>query len=136
MSGEPMALKVVNKINANLKFLYRKNKFLATFYALQCSYPATFWLHGNQILPKKTKKKIQITQNKCIRFCDRLDKMQHTFLAEFRSINWFPTKERLHQCKNAITFKFVYKNCTFLSAWNILICSTLYNRYIKQFCKA
>ena len=42
MSGEPMALKVVNKINANLKFLYRKNKFLATFYALQCSYPVTF----------------------------------------------------------------------------------------------
>ena len=28
MSGEPMALKVVNKINRRLKFLYRKNKFL------------------------------------------------------------------------------------------------------------
>ena len=28
MSGEPMALKVTNKINGKLKFLYRKNKFL------------------------------------------------------------------------------------------------------------
>ena len=28
MSGEPMALKVVNKINRKLKFLYRKNTFL------------------------------------------------------------------------------------------------------------
>ena len=28
MSGEPMALKVVNKINVKLKFLYWKNKFL------------------------------------------------------------------------------------------------------------
>ena len=28
MSGETMALKVVNKINAKLKFLYKKNKFL------------------------------------------------------------------------------------------------------------
>ena len=28
MSGEPVALKVVNKINKKLKFLYRKNKFL------------------------------------------------------------------------------------------------------------
>ena len=28
MSGEPMALKVVNKINGILKFLYRANKFL------------------------------------------------------------------------------------------------------------
>ena len=28
MSGEPMSLKVVNKINRKLKFLYRKNRFL------------------------------------------------------------------------------------------------------------
>ena len=30
MSGEPMALKVVNKINGKLKFPYRKNKFLTS----------------------------------------------------------------------------------------------------------
>ena len=28
MSGEPMVLKVINKINGKLKFLYRKNSFL------------------------------------------------------------------------------------------------------------
>ena len=28
MSGEPMALKVMNKINGKLKFSYRKNSFL------------------------------------------------------------------------------------------------------------
>ena len=28
MSGELMALKVINKINGKLKFLYRKNSFL------------------------------------------------------------------------------------------------------------
>ena len=39
--------------------------------------------------------------------------MQHISLAEFRSINWLPTKERVHQCINAITFKFVNKNCLF-----------------------
>ena len=27
MSGEPMALKVINKINGKLKFLYRKKAF-------------------------------------------------------------------------------------------------------------
>ena len=52
-------------------------------------------------------------QNKCIRFCLRLDKMQHISLAKFRSINWLPTKERVHECINAITFKFVTKNCPF-----------------------
>ena len=29
MSGEPTALKVINKINSKLKFLYRKNRFLS-----------------------------------------------------------------------------------------------------------
>ena len=29
ISGEPMALKDINKINGNLKFLYRKNRFLS-----------------------------------------------------------------------------------------------------------
>ena len=28
MLGEPMALKVINKMNSKLKFLYRKNRFL------------------------------------------------------------------------------------------------------------
>ena len=50
-------------------------------------------------------------QNKCIRFCLRLDKMQHISLAGFISINWLPTKESVHQCINAITFTFVNKNC-------------------------
>ena len=29
MLGEPMALKVLNKINGKLKFLYRKNRYLS-----------------------------------------------------------------------------------------------------------
>ena len=29
MSGEPMTLKVINKINGKLKLLYRKNRFLS-----------------------------------------------------------------------------------------------------------
>ena len=31
MSGEPMALKVINKINGKLKFLYWKNSFFDTW---------------------------------------------------------------------------------------------------------
>ena len=32
---------------------------------------------------------------------------------QFRSINWLPIKERVHQCMNAITFNFFNKNCPF-----------------------
>ena len=38
MSGEPVALKALNKINGKLKFLYRKNKFLTP----TCSHRITF----------------------------------------------------------------------------------------------
>ena len=64
---------------------------------------------GTQIL-QKTKKKTQIMQNNCIRFCLRLAKMQLISLAKFKSMNWLPTKERVHQCIDTITFN---KNCPF-----------------------
>ena len=64
-------------------------------------------------LTKKTKNMIQIMQNNYIRFCLRSDKMQHISLTEFRSINCLPTKERTHQCKNAITFNFDNRNYPF-----------------------
>ena len=57
------------------------------------------------------KKKIQITQTKCIRFCLRLEKMHHISEEDFRLINWLPTSKRVDQCINTITFKFVNKTC-------------------------
>ena len=61
----------------------------------------------NPNLTEKTKKKIQIMQNKCIRFCLRLDKMRHISEEDFRLINWLPTSKSVNQCINTITFKFV-----------------------------
>ena len=46
-------------------------------------------------------------QNKCIRFCLRLEKMHHVSAEDFRLINWFPTSKRVNQCIYPITFKFV-----------------------------
>ena len=44
---------------------------------------------------EKTKKKIQIMQNKWIHFRRNLDKMHHTPEEEFKSINWLPTSKRV-----------------------------------------
>ena len=83
MSGEAMALNVVNKINNMLKFLYRKNSFLTpALRRLLCNaliqphfdYASSFWYPN---LTKKLKHRIQTTQNKCIRFCLQLDKLKH-----------------------------------------------------------
>ena len=73
-------------------------------------YACTAWY---QNLTNKTKKKIQIIQNKSIQFCLILDKMKYISLVDFRLINWLPNKERDHQFINAITLKFVNKNCPF-----------------------
>ena len=119
MSGESMALKVVNKIKGKLKFLYRKNRFLSPeFRRILCNaliqphfdYACPAWYPN---LTEKTKKKIQIMQNKCIRFCLRLDKMHHISDEDFRLINWLPTNKRADQCISTITFKFVNDTCPY-----------------------
>ena len=70
-----MAIKVMDKIGGRLKFLYRKQSFLTpTLRRLLCNaliqphfdYACTSW-YAN--LNKKFVKKVQIIQNKCIRFC-------------------------------------------------------------------
>ena len=112
LSGEPMTLKALNKKNGQLKFFYRKNKFLTpTLRRMLCNviiqphfdYACSTWYPN---LNEKLKKKIQIAQNKCVRFFLKLDKRHHISSNEFESINWLPVHKRVHHCINAITFKF------------------------------
>ena len=41
--------------------------------------------------------KLQVTQNKCIPFCLKLNSRQHIAAKEFKKINWLPAKERVEQ---------------------------------------
>ena len=52
-------------------------------------------------------------QNKCIRFCFKLDKMHHMSEEEFRLINWLPTSKRVDQCINTIIYNFVNNTCPY-----------------------
>ena len=97
LSCEAMATKTIKKINARLKFLQRKNDFLTLdLRRLLCNaliqphfdYVCSSWFPN---LNQKLKKKLQTTQNKCIRFC-----LQLTF-QHLEKINWLPIKERVHQ---------------------------------------
>ena len=83
MSGETMALRVIEKSNSRLKFLYEKNWFLdVPLHSLLCNaliqphfdYAFTAWYPN---LSKKLKDKLQDTQNKCIRFCLKLQSREH-----------------------------------------------------------
>ena len=58
------------------------------------------------MISQKLKKRLQTTQNKCIRFCLNLDSRQHLGPEEFRKINWLPTKERVEQRIVTSVFKY------------------------------
>ena len=79
LSGELMAMKSLRKINTKLQFLCRQNEFL--------NLKLRRLLHNSLILPhfdyaciswyslisQKMRKELQVTQNRCIRFCSKLN---------------------------------------------------------------
>ena len=62
-------------------------------------------------LTQKMKNKVQITQNKCIRYCLQLEKMTHISKIEFETLNWLPVEDRFNQSINSIVFKYFTKQC-------------------------
>ena len=118
MSGEAMVLKIVHTINNKLKFLYHKNSFLTpVLRRLLCNaliqphfyYACSAWYPN---LTKKLKHRIQTTQNKCVRFCQQLDKLKHISHEEFDRLSWLPVTYRFKQCVNAIVFKYFNEQCS------------------------
>ena len=112
LSGESMVTKVLSLINGRLKFLYHKQKFFNySLRRLLCNaliqphydYACSAWYPS---LNKRLLKKIQISQNKCVRYCLKLDNRAHIGANEFKEINWLPTKERVSQCICVNIFKF------------------------------
>ena len=104
-----MALKIINKINSRLKFLYRKSRYL-TLYLKQLLCNALIQLHFDYAcsawslnLNKKFKSKLQTVQNS--RYCLQLDNRSHIW-KNLEKINWLPVSERFNQylCSDALRF--------------------------------
>ena len=107
-----MASKVLKKINAKLKFLYRQSRYLTPVYRrLLCialiqshfEYGCFSWF---PLLKKKLKLKLQKVQNKCIRFCQNLPPRSHINPSHFRNINWLPVSDRVEYCIVNTVFKY------------------------------
>ena len=135
-----IALKVINKINPRLKLLQRKKKLTPALRRLLCNsliqphidYASSAWYTS---LTQKMKNKIQITQNKCIRYCLQLPKMTHISKNEFETLNWLPVKDRFNQSINTIVFKYFTKQYpSYLNEVFKLACPNnlrTRNRYLK-----
>ena len=66
MSGEAMALNVINKVNSKLQFLYHENNFFGTSTEAPASERVNKAWYPS--LTKKIKHRTKTTQSKCIRF--------------------------------------------------------------------
>ena len=116
-SGEPMALKVISKINSKLKFLHKKYKFFTSalrrlsciaFNQLQFDYASSVWYPN---LTQKMKNKIQITQNKRFPYYLQLQKITHILKNELETLNWLPGKDIFNQSINSVVSQYLPNQC-------------------------
>ena len=55
--------------------------------------------------------KLQVLQNKCIRFCLQLVNREHIGTEHFDKVNWLPIDQRFKQCLSTIVFKLLSEMC-------------------------
>ena len=100
-----MITKIISKCNNKIKFLYRnannldkQTKMLLTSALIQChfDYGSSMWYTGTTC---RMKKKLQITQNKVIRFILGLPSRSHIGVTEFSSACMLPLPLRVDQLK-------------------------------------
>ena len=105
MSGVSTARTVITKSTNGLKFLYRNARSLdrrtntmLTSALIQChfDYASAIWHSG---LSKNLKTKLQIVQNKLIRFILALPARAHVGYEEFSKARMFPVHKRVDQLK-------------------------------------
>ena len=118
------------KINFRRRFLYWRNRLLLqTLRRLLCNalmqphfnYACSAWYPN---LNSRLKLKLQILQNKCIRFYLNWNSRAHKGFTEFEKINWLPINARFEQCVCSMTFK-----C--FNTWVLCIWMMYLNQLVK-----
>ncbi len=122
LSGDVMVTSVINKVNGKLKFLYRHAQYLnqklrknLCSALLQChiDYCCTSWFSG---LNKSYQRKLQIQQNKMVRFILNLSPREHIGQVHLDSIKFLNIYDRVRQLRlNHVHKVFYSKGPSYLS---------------------
>ena len=121
LNGESMTRRVLKKSNTKLNFLWRQNNYFNySSRQLLCNaltqphfdYGYTSWY---PLLSRALKTKLQIAQNKCIRFCLELPPRGRINPSHFRKINWLPVERRVE----------LYTSTTVFNSWKGIASSYL-----------
>ena len=62
-------------------------------------------------IKEKFKMRLQAAQNKCIRFCLKLNDRSSIKSEDFEKINWLSNNERVSQCSLCSVYILFIKNC-------------------------
>ena len=98
-------------------FLYDQNKFLNVpwrrFLCKAMTQPFLDYANNAWYLNinEKLNMRLQAAQNKCIRFCLKLNGRSSIKSKDFETRNWLPIYERVSQCSLCSVSKFFNKNC-------------------------
>ena len=126
LSGKSVLEDIIKKCNTRLKFLYRYNdmlnlevrKTLCTA-LIQCSfdYSCCSWYPG---INETFKKKLQVMQNKMVRFILKLDSRAHIGNDELVRAGFLSVVDRVKQLKLGHVFKIKNKSCPIYLRENFL----------------
>ena len=117
LSGESAVMNVLKKANSRLKFLYRYKDMLnfssrktLCSALIQChfDYSCSSWYPG---ISKNLKNKLQVAQNKMIRFIVDLDNRAHIGQKELEKAGFLNVSKRVSQMKLGHVFKINTKTC-------------------------
>ena len=115
LSGELIVDSVVQKVNSRLKFLYRQARFLdfkckmslcASLIQCHIDYACSAWYSG---LSKRFKQKLQICQNKMVRFICGFSPRQSVNYSVLSSLNMLCVEDRVKQLRLNHVFN-IYHN--------------------------
>ena len=105
-----MAMKVLQKVNAKVKFLYRKIKCLAPKLKIflynvlvqpHFDYGYKSWF---LLLSKNLKHRLHAAQNKCIRLCLGVPPRSHIGAVHPQKIIWTPVAQRVESYISTFVF--------------------------------
>ncbi len=115
LTGVTMATNAIKKVNKCLKFMYRKSEFLNFKERLMMSnaliqptfdYGCNFWFRS---LGKVVRSKLQVTQNKVIRFVLEKGNRYHVAVSDFRKLKWISVEKRVDFMTLCNMFKIYHK---------------------------
>ena len=123
-----MAQKIIQKANASLKFLYRKKMFLNQYcrktvcmamIQSRIDYASNFYYHG---LPKFLQSRLQVVQNKMIRYVLNYSNRTHLVANDFNEVKWMSIENRIKYLAASHVGSYGMKSFHYIGAkiWNSL----------------